>query len=437
MSLGPAPRPRQLAKLRMSVIIGTTVEWYDYMLYGAASATVFAPLFFPSHSEQAGLLLSFSTFAVGFAARPVGGLIFGHFGDRVGRKKMLMVSLTMMGLATMLIGALPTFHAIGLWAPLLLVVLRMVQGAGVGGEWGGAVLTAVEHAPPGRRGLYGSLPHMGLPIGLILSTLGFLAVSSLGDGAFLSWGWRIPFLISGLLIALGLWVRTSIEESPEFARAEKAGELPKLPLVDALRRFPKQILLVSGVVMGTGVYFYGVSTFSVSYAQTSGAFSRGQILAALLLGSAAMAIAVPLAGRWAERGRQRVVLLGSASLIPWVFVLFGAVKSGSMAALIPAFLVHGVLYATSYGALATYIAERFPAEVRFTASTLTYQAGSLLGGALAPLIATALVGWTGTIWIVCAYSAVFSVLGTISTWALGPDPARAPAAPALQEEPLA
>lgn len=417
------PAPPGLRKVAASVLIGTTIEWYDFMLYGAAAATVFAPLFFPNSSPAAGLLLSFSTFAVGFAARPLGGVIFGHLGDRLGRKQMLVTSLMLMGVATVLMGLIPTYDSIGIWAPVLLITLRLIQGFGVGGEWGGAVLTAIEHAPPHKRALFGSLPQVGVPLGLVLSTLAFLAVSALPEDAFLSWGWRLPFLLSGVLVAVGLWIRLSVEETPAFKDVESREQKSRMPAWEAVRDYPKVIVLAILATMGSGIYFYSVTTFSVSYATTSGSLSRTEILTALLLGAAVMAVVLPLFGQLAQRvGRQPMVLWGLAVLGVWVFFVFGAIKSENALLTVLAFVVHGVLFAISYAALSTFIAERFRPAVRFSASSITFQFGVLLGGAIAPLIATALVDVTGSVWVACVYVTGSLVVGVIATWALGADP---------------
>ncbi len=423
MSSSPTEARAFPRKVAISVVLGTTIEWYDFMLYGAAAATVFAPLFFPNSSDAAGLLLSFSTFAVGFAARPLGGVILGHFGDRIGRRRMLVVSLMMMGITTVLMGLIPTYDSIGVWAPIILVVLRVVQGFGVGGEWGGAVLTAIEHAPPGKRALFGSLPQIGVPMGLLLSTSVFLIVSQLPDDAFLSWGWRLPFLLSAVLVLVGAYIRLSVAETPEFQEVADAETTVKLPAWAAVREYPKVIVLAVLATMGSGIYFYSVTTYSVSYATSSGHLVRSEILTALLCGAVVMGVSLPLFGQVAERvGRQPMVLWGLAVLGLWVFVLFGAIESGSLPLAVAAFVGHGILFAISYSALSTFIAERFRAEVRFSGSSITFQIGVLLGGAIAPLIGTALVDRTGSVWTVCVYALVFIVVGVIATHLLGPDP---------------
>lgn len=424
MNSSPSTRSPRLRRVAISVLLGTTIEWYDFMLYGASAAIVFGPLFFPDSSPVAGLMLSFSTFAVGFAARPLGGIIFGHFGDRLGRKGMLVASLMLMGVATVLMGLLPTYAQIGVWAPILLVTLRVIQGFGVGGEWGGAVLTAIEHAPPDKKALYGSLPQMGVPLGLLLSTGAFTAVSALPEDAFLSWGWRLPFLLSVVLLLIGLYIRLSVEETPEFKNVKAEEKAAKIPGWDALRDYPKVIALVVLATMGSGVYFYSVTTYSVSYATTSGHLTRPEILTAVLGGAAVMVVALPFLGMFAQRvGRQPMVLWGLALAGAWVFAIFGAISSGSAALTVGAFMIHGAVFAVSYAALSTFIAERFRAEVRFSGSSIAFQVGVLLGGAIAPLVGTALVDATGTVWSVCLYVVGFAAVGVVATHLLGPDPA--------------
>ncbi|MGH8605559.1 MAG: MFS transporter, partial [Gammaproteobacteria bacterium] len=258
-----------MQRIAASVLIGTTIEWYDFLIYSTAAALVFGQLFFPTFDPVAGTLAAFSTFAVGFFARPFGGMIFGHFGDKIGRKGMLVLSLTMMGVATFIIGILPTYESIGVAAPILLVLMRLIQGLGVGGEWGGAVLTAVEHSSPERRGFYGSLPQMGVPAGLMLSTLAFLAVARLPDEQFLAWGWRLPFLASIVLVAIGLYVRLKISESPVFRRVQETRAEARMPIIEVLRSHPRQVLLATGSIISTGTYFYVIYSYAISYGTES------------------------------------------------------------------------------------------------------------------------------------------------------------------------
>jgi MFS transporter, MHS family, shikimate and dehydroshikimate transport protein len=415
-TVGTRPPMRRVA---LSVLIGTTIEWYDFQLYGAAAALVFAPLFFPTVDPVAGTLLAFSTFAIGFGARPLGGIIFGHFGDRIGRKKMLVISLTMMGVATFLIGLLPTYASIGVWAPILLVFLRLLQGFGVGGEWGGAVLTAVEYASPKKRGLFGSLPQIGVPAGLLLSTLAFLSVSGLPDEQFKAWGWRIPFLISIVLVGIGLFIRLKLTETPVFERVRERRTEARVPLVLAVRTYPLQIVLAIGSIISTGAYYYVVYAYALSYAPTAKTFTRNEMLVAILVSAFVAACALPVFGALSERfGRRRMILIGLAAMAVWIFPTMLAVDSGNFASLLVVYLVGAILFSVSYGPQATYIVEMFDARVRFSAASTSFQIGVLLGGALAPIIAAALVAGTGSVVSVAIYVCLVSLLSLVCVLAI-------------------
>ena len=406
----PAGSP-PMRRVALSVLIGTTIEWYDFQLYGIAAALVIAPLFFPSVDPVAGTLLAFSTFAIGFGARPLGGIVLGHFGDRVGRKKVLVLSLTMMGVATFLMGALPTYAQIGVWAPIIMVLLRLVQGFGVGGEWGGAVLTAVEYSSPRTRGFYGSLPQIGVPAGLVLSTLAFLLVSGLPEEQFLSWGWRIPFLVSILLVAVGLIVRLTLTETPVFAKVRETRQEQRAPLITAVRTYPVQILLAIGSMVSTGAYFYVVNTYALSYATSAKTMDRMSLLTAIMISGVVAAVALPYFGAMSERfGRRRMILVGLAAMAVWIFPTILAVDSGNLGLVIGAYVVGAVLFSVSYGPQATFIVEMFDARVRFSAASTSFQIGVLLGGALAPIIAAALVKSTGTVVSVAVYVCVVSLV---------------------------
>jgi MHS family shikimate/dehydroshikimate transporter-like MFS transporter len=403
-----------MRRVAASVLIGTTIEWYDFILYGSAAALVLGPLFFPGDDPVASTLLAFSTFAVGFFARPLGGIVLGHFGDRVGRKQMLVLSLSMMGVATFLMGLLPTYDSIGVAAPILLVLLRLVQGFGVGGEWGGAVLTAVEHAGPARRGFFGSLPQVGVPAGLFLATTAFFLVSQLPEESFLSWGWRVPFLISIVLVAVGIYIRFSIGDTPVFAEIKRNRRAARLPLLEAVRRYPRQIVLATGSMISTGAYFYVVNTYALAYAKSTTAQSGNAMLVAVLVSAVVAVVAMPLFGALAQRrGRRVMIIAGLGAMTVWIFPTFAAVDSGNPVLLVLAYVVGAIVFAVSYGPQATFITELFDATVRFSASTVSFQLGVLLGGAIAPLIATALVASTGTSMAVAGYVAVLSVLSLV------------------------
>jgi metabolite-proton symporter len=400
-----------MRRVALSVLIGTTIEWYDFQLYGIAAALVIAPLYFPSADPLAGSLLAFTTFAIGFGARPIGGIVLGHFGDRIGRKRMLVLSLTMMGVATFLMGALPTYAQIGVWAPVIMVLLRLVQGFGVGGEWGGAVLTAVEYASPRKRGFFGSLPQIGVPAGLILSTLAFLLVSMLPDEQFKAWGWRIPFLISIVLVVVGLLVRMKLAETPVFEKIRERGEEQRAPLVTAVRDYPLQILLAIGSMASTGAYFYIVNTYALSYATSAKTMDRPALLTAIMVSGVVAVVALPYFGSISERfGRRRMILIGLAAMAVWIYPTILAVDSGNMAAVLGAYIVGAVFFSISYGPQATFIVELFDARVRFSAASTSFQLGVLLGGALAPIIAAALVRSTGTVVSVAVYVCLVSLV---------------------------
>ncbi|WP_232668201.1 MFS transporter [Pseudonocardia sp. TRM90224] len=413
----PATDPVTGAPMRRvaaSVLIGTTIEWYDFILYGSAAALVLGPLYFPGNDPVASTLFAFSTFAVGFLARPLGGIVLGHFGDRVGRKQMLVLSLSMMGVATFLMGLLPTYETIGVAAPILLVLLRLVQGFGVGGEWGGAVLTAVEHASPARRGFFGSLPQVGVPAGLFLATSAFFLVSQLPEAAFLSWGWRVPFLISIVLVGVGLYVRFTIGDTPVFEEVKRSKRAARVPLLDAVRNYPRQVLLATGSMISTGAYFYGVNTYALAYVKSTKVQTGNAMLVAVLVSAVVAVVAMPWFGALAQRrGRRTMIITGLAAMTIWIFPTFAAIDSGNPVLLVLAYVVGALFFSVSYGPQATFITELFDATVRFSASTVSFQLGVLLGGAVTPIVATALVARWGTSIAVAAYIAILSIVSLV------------------------
>ncbi|PRX51400.1 metabolite-proton symporter [Prauserella shujinwangii] len=398
-------------RVAMASFIGTAVEWYDYFIYGMAAALVFGPQFFPGFSPLAGTLASFATFSVGFLARPIGGVVMGHFGDRVGRKSMLVTSLMLMGLATVGIGLLPNYATIGVWAPILLVLLRLLQGVGVGGEWGGAVLMAVEHAPPRRRTFYGSFPQMGVPGGFVLASLVYLVMTaSLSTETMSSWGWRVPFLASAILLAVGLVIRLSISESPAFQEVKAAGRQERLPVLTVLRKNLKQVLVAAGAFAGNNALGYIFMAYLLSYTTTVLELDRGMILAFIVAGSAVWLVVTPIACLLCDRyGKRPVLLAGSAGQVVWAVALFPFVNTASPALILVAIIGLAVCLAIVYGPLAVLFAELFSAEVRYSGASLGYQVGSILGGGLAPTVATALyVTWNSTAPI-SAYLTVMAV----------------------------
>jgi metabolite-proton symporter len=408
----PETDQRQSTKVAFASLIGTTVEWYDFYIYGTAAALVFPQLFFPDFSPAAGLLASLSTYAVGFAARPLGGAVFGHFGDRVGRKKMLVISLLAMGLATLAMGLVPGFAQIGILAPIIIVALRFVQGVAVGGEWGGAVLMAVEHAPPGKRGFYGSWPQIGSPLGLVLSTAAFSAVGFLDDEAFLSWGWRVPFLLSSVLIIVGLVVRLRLMESPVFAQLEASGNTARMPVKEAITGHTRSILSAAGAFIIINTVFYLVTVLGLSWATTHVGIPRGTFLGAVLVAAVVMCFTVPLFGALSDRVGRRPVFAAGAILVGlFAFPLFAMIESGSTPLLfLGVIVIMGLGHPLMYGPQAALYSEMFPPEVRYSGASLGYQIGGMLGG-LVPLVASALlVTYDNASWPMAALLAVIALI---------------------------
>ncbi len=414
----------EIRKVAFASFIGTTIEWYDFFIYGTAAALVFNQLFFPSFDPLTGTLAAFATFAVGFIARPLGGVVFAHFGDKVGRKPMLVWSLMLMGAATLLIGLLPAYATIGVWAPILLVVLRFMQGIGVGGEWGGAVLMSVEHAPANRRGFYGSWPQVGVPAGLLIGTLIFSVVSAnVSDAQFLAWGWRIPFLISALLIVVGLIIRLKISESPVFKRAmeeqEQKQEEAQLPVVEAIKTYPKTIGLAMGSFIGTHATFYIASVWMIAYATEQVGYERTTVLNANAFLSALDLLMILGFGALSDYvGRRPLFLAGMAVLALFAFPYLWLVNTGTIALFILGGLVIQACRSAVYGPQAAYFSELFSTRMRYSGASISYQFAAILGGGFAPLIATALVAWTGSYVGVVAYIIAVALISLVSSYLL-------------------
>jgi metabolite-proton symporter len=412
--------PPTARRVALASLIGTTIEWYDFYIYGTAAALVLGPQFFPSFSAVGGTLAAFATFAVGFVARPVGGIVAGHLGDKVGRKVMLVGTLLAMGGATFCIGLLPTYKTIGVWAPLLLVVLRFIQGLATGGEWGGAALMAVEFAPPGRRGFYGSFPAMGVPAGLILSNGVFLLLTTfMSDKTFTDWGWRIAFLSSIVLVVLGMFIRMAIGESPEFVKAKEENDQSKFPLGEVVRRSPKQVLLACGAHIGINAMGYLFLVYALSYMTKVVGFSKQQVLIALVCSSLLWLAPLGPAGKWSDRvGRRKVFLIGTAAMAVWSLAFFPLMNAKSMPLALVALGGMAVTLGISYGPQAALFAEMFNTRVRYSGASLGYQLGATLGGGLAPFIATALYSSTKSSVPVAGYMVVVSLISMVSVAAI-------------------
>ena len=405
-----SPSPRRVA---VASAVGATIEWYDFFLYGTAAGLVFDRLFFNGLDGTAAQFAAFGTFAVGFLARPLGGFVFGHFGDRVGRKKMLLVTLVIMGVGTAAIGLLPSYDSIGVLAPVLLVVLRILQGIGVGGEYGGAVLLAVEYAPPRRRGFYGSFAHIGVPGGLLLASGAFSLASLLPDEAFLAWGWRACFLVSVVLLAVGAYIRLSVMETPAFARVQERKEVSRVPLRDLLTAQPKRLLLGMGTRYIEGFTFNFVSVYLLAYVVTNLGMPKTLALNGILVGAALGVVLVPLAGALSDRaGRKPVYRTGAWLALLFAFPAASLVHSGNDAAVFLVFVTGlGLLYGTVYGPLAAFWSELFETRYRYTALSTLYQVSGVVASGLTPLIAAWLVSrGDGSLWWVAVYNAAVAAL---------------------------
>ncbi|MFD6518082.1 MFS transporter [Rhodococcus sp. NPDC060176] len=406
-------------RARMGSFIGTTIEWYDFYLYGTAAALVFPHLFFPSYSPLTGTLLALLTYSAGFIARPLGGVIMGHFGDRIGRKAMLVTSLMIMGLATTLIGILPTFATVGTWAPILLLILRIVQGFGVGGEWGGAVLVAVEHAPPNRRGLFGAWPQAGVPAGLLLANGVFMTLTLvLSEDAFMTWGWRVGFLASSALIAIGLLIRLKMEETPDFQKAKNDGQLAKFPIVEVFRKQWKQVLLAVGIKMSQNAIFYIITVFALTYVTTVLNLPRSVALIGVLAASAVSMFTILFFGRLSdEYGRRRVYLIGAVLSALFAFPFFLMMDTKSYLLIWASIVIGLIFHDMMYGPQAAFMSEMFEPELRYTGASVGYQVASLLAGGLSPVLAVLLLGLANNRpWPVALYMIGLSLITIVATY---------------------
>ncbi len=403
----------------LASMMGTTIEWYDFFLYGTAAALVFNTIFFPSFDPLTGTLAAFATYSVGFFARLLGGIIFGHFGDKVGRKSMLLITLFMMGIPTILIGLIPSYESIGYWGAVLLVLMRFIQGIAVGGEWGGAVLMAVEHAPEGKKGFFGSLPQTGVAPGLILSSLAMGAVATLPDEAMLSWGWRIPFLASVVLLLVGWFIRVRVAESPDFEQMEKKGEKVDLPAMIVLKKYPKEVLVVVGGRLAEVTWFYTVVTFALAYATNTLGIDKTVMLDATIWGALVSLFTMPLFGILGDRlGFKWVFAAGSFGILLFSSQFFSLLNTLDVTSVNLAMIIAiGVVYAALYGPEGSLFSAQFPPEVRYSGISIAVQVSGAIGGGLAPLIATSLLAYgDGDPRYIVWYMSALGVIAIISSF---------------------
>lgn len=403
----------------MASFIGTTIEWYDFYLYGTAAALVFPALFFPTFDPLYGTLAAFASYAAGFIARPLGSMFFGHYGDKIGRKKMLTLSLILMGLATFLMGFLPTYQSVGILAPVLISLLRIIQGFAVGCEWGSAVVMSVEHAPRGKRGLYGSFPQMGVPAGLLLSTLAFsLTTNSMTNEAFTQWGWRIPFLCSAALVIFGLYVRLRVSESPVFLEAVAKNQQEEKPVLTVLREQKKPLFLTIGMKLLQNAVFYIYSVFVLSYIVSTLGMDRSVGLNAVMISSVVGFATMPLWSYLSDKiGRKPVYLFGVIASTLFVFPFFWLMNTGSVFLItIGIILGLNVLHDAVYGPQAVYYSELFGTKVRLSGASIGYQIGAILAGGFSPMIATALLAkFDGASWPISLYLVALGIISIICT----------------------
>ena len=415
----PEYNTKQARKAGITAFVGTTIEWFDFYIYGTASALVLGPLFFPDASPAVGTLAAFTTFAVGFVARPVGGVVFGHFGDKFGRKNAVIITLALMGLGTVGVGLLPTYSQIGIWAPILLVALRVLQGIAMGGEWGGAVLIATEFAPPKKKVLYGAFAQQGSPVGNLLATLAFLGLTLMSDSVFESWGWRLPFLGSAALVIVALYIRLHISETPEMKKAVAAQERTRMPLVEVLRSHPVELALGVGAVVAGVAITYVKTTFALSWATTDLGFERSDFLLVITVALVAQALVQPfgavLATRIDPSKAVRWMLLPEIVLLPLMFVL---VQTGSVPLAILGMVLATAPHAMYYAALAGILAQVFPTNVRYTGISLSYQLSTAVFAGTAPMVSQYLLTRTNSIWPVVALGLVYVVLSLVCMTAL-------------------
>ncbi|GGZ80004.1 MFS transporter [Streptomyces subrutilus] len=418
-------RPGML-RLATASLAGTAIEFYDFFVYGTAAALVLGPLFFPSFSPLAGTLAAFATFAVGFLARPLGSVVFGHIGDRYGRRPVLLGSLLLTGAATVAVGCVPTYDSIGVAAPFLLLLLRFLQGLGLGGEWGGAVLLTAEHAPERRRGLWSSFPQIGPSVGFLLANGIILALSALlSDAQFTSWGWRVPFWAAGLLALAGLWLRRTVEETPQFRELAASGSRAQAPLAEVVRGHWRLVLLTGGALAVGYASFYAVTTWSLAYATERLGVGRTTVLGCIMAAVAVMGVATPLMAVLADRyGRRPLCLIGCAASALWMFPLVALMRTADPVLMVLGFTVALIGMVTMFSVVGAYLPELYPPRIRCTGAAVGYNLGGVLGGALTPIVATALADGAGPPWGVAVYLSAIGLL-SLGCFALLPETAPA------------
>ena len=417
-----------MQKVALTALAGTSIEWYDFFLYGAAAALIFPTAFFGEATPSTALILSLLTFAAGFIARPIGGIIFGHYGDRVGRKKTLVMALILMGVSSTLIGLLPTYAMIGITAPILLTSLRFAQGLAIGGQWGGAMLLVTESAPSNQRGYYGAFAQAGAPVGVILANLAFIITSALvSEESFYSWGWRIPFLASAVLIGISMYIQLNLEDTKAFKELQALRESQKdnneepiirSPILEAMQKYPKRIALAAGAFLSIQVTFYILIAFLLAYGVTSAEITRDDMLAAVLIASAIMVPVQFMFSSYSDRhGRKGVFMAGAILTGLWAFAIFPLVDTGNFWLIVLAITGGLIFVSMMYGPQAAFFTELFTTEVRYSGATLGYQFGAILGGAFAPTIAALLWKDYGIFWV-SVYIAFASLLTLLSVMAL-------------------
>ena len=416
-----------MQKVALTALAGTSIEWYDFFLYGAAAALIFPTAFFGEATPSTALILSLLTFAAGFIARPIGGIIFGHYGDRIGRKKTLVIALILMGVSSTLIGLLPTYAMIGVTAPILLTSLRFVQGLAIGGQWGGAMLLVTESAPSDKRGYYGAFAQAGAPIGVILANLAFIIASSLvSEESFYSWGWRIPFLASAILIGISMYIQLNLEDTKAFQELQqkrqindiKENQIKQSPILEAIRKYPNRIALAAGAFLSIQVTFYILIAFLLAYGVSSAEISRDAMLAAVLIASAIMVPSQFMFSSISDRyGRKGIFMAGAILTGLWAYAIFPLVDTGNFYLIVLAITFGLIFVGMMYGPQAAFFTELFTTEVRYSGATLGYQFGAILGGAFAPTIAAFLWNNFGIFWV-SVYISFASLLTLLSVMAL-------------------